>query len=49
MTSQGQSAVAEPAPGLSRRRGDLIQFLLRYGIVFALIALAAVFAWRSPV
>jgi ribose/xylose/arabinose/galactoside ABC-type transport system permease subunit len=49
VTSQGQSAVAEPAPGLSQRRGELIQFLLRYGIVFALIALVAVFAWRSPV
>jgi ribose/xylose/arabinose/galactoside ABC-type transport system permease subunit len=31
------------------RRNRLAEFLLRYGIVLALIALGAVFAWRSPV
>jgi len=34
---------------LSGRRSRLTQFLLRYGIVLALVALGAVFAWRSPV
>ncbi len=33
----------------SGRRGRVAQFLLRYGIVLALIVLGAMFAWRSPV
>ncbi|MGI9254678.1 MAG: ABC transporter permease, partial [Thermomicrobiales bacterium] len=31
------------------KSGGLNQFLLRYGIVLALLLLAAFFAWRSPV
>ena len=45
--SASDPAVAETPRG--RRRGALAQFLLRYGIVLALVALAAFFAWRSPV
>jgi ribose/xylose/arabinose/galactoside ABC-type transport system permease subunit len=47
MSGAGQLPVAELVT--SRRRGRLTQLLLRYGIVLALIALAAFFAWRSPV
>ena len=45
----GTTQLPVPESVTSRRRGQLARFLLRYGIVLALIALAAFFAWRSPV
>ncbi len=44
-------APAGAPPDAIAARGDrsIGQFLLRYGIVLALLALAAFFAWRSPV
>jgi ribose/xylose/arabinose/galactoside ABC-type transport system permease subunit len=45
----GTMQLPVPESVTSRRRGQLARFLLRYGIVLALIALAAFFAWRSPV
>jgi ribose/xylose/arabinose/galactoside ABC-type transport system permease subunit len=45
----GTTQLPVPESVTSRRRGQLARFLLRYGIVLALIALAVFFAWRSPV
>jgi len=40
---------AERARAGGGRHGAVVAFLLRYGIVLALLLLAAFFAWRSPV
>ena len=49
MAEAGTGRGAAAAGGGGRRAGDATQFLLRYGIVLALVALGAFFAWRSPV
>ncbi|CAA9560716.1 MAG: Ribose ABC transport system, permease protein RbsC [uncultured Thermomicrobiales bacterium] len=41
--------VAERERDVGGRHGAIAAFLLRYGIVLALLALVAFFAWRSPV
>ena len=50
MADAGAAGVnaAERARG-GGRHGAVVAFLLRYGIVLALLLLAAFFAWRSPV
>ncbi len=51
MPDHGSAMPSTPgeSSAIARNDANLSEFLLRYGIVLALIALGAFFAWRSPV